>query len=82
MSHSFKKNFVYKDRGNRSKIKRYWKRQENKKVRRLKATLRKSNEYRKIGESWRICDYRFYETKPDGAAGEELNHWEKFYFRK
>lgn len=82
MSRSFKKIFVYKDRSNRSKIKKYWKRQANKKVRRLQGVLRKSNEYRKIGESWDICDYRFYEAKPDDAMGEELNYWKKLYFRK
>lgn len=82
MSRSFKNTPVYKDGSDQSKKRRYWKRQENKKVRKCRAVLGKSNEYRKIGKQWNICDYRFYETKPADAAAEDLDWWKKFYFRK
>lgn len=82
MSRSFKKTPVCKDGSKHSKKKKYSKRQENKKVRKLQAALRKSNEYRKIGEQWNICDYRTYETKPESVTEEEVNWWRKFYFRK
>lgn len=82
MSRSFKKTSVYKDGSDQSKRRKYSKRQANKKVRKWAGTLRKSNEYRKIGEQWDICDYRFYEAEPDRASGEDYARWKKYYYRK
>ena len=82
MSRSFKKTPVYKDGSDKAKKRKYWKRQANKKVRKQQIALGKSNEYRKIGEQWDICDYRFYETKPGSTTDEDYSHWKKYYFRK
>lgn len=82
ISRSFKKTPVYKDGSDRSKTRKYWKRQANKKVRKCRTALKKSNQYRKIGEQWDICDYRFYEKKPDNDKSERHNHWGRYYFRK
>ena len=42
----------------------------------------KSNLYKKGYESWNICDYRFYEDCKDEFNVEDINFWEKWYFRK
>lgn len=85
MGHSYKRNPVYKDgSGARRRIKKYYKKRANKKVRRTNITFRKTNMYRKISETWNICDYRFYvpfslEISEDK---DELNWWKKWYYRK
>ena len=42
----------------------------------------KSNFYKKGYESWNICDYRFYEDCKAEFNVEDINFWEKWYFRK
>ncbi len=42
----------------------------------------KSNLYKKGYESWNICDYRFYEDCKAEFNVEDINFWEKWYFRK
>lgn len=85
MSRSYKRNPVYKDgNSNRRKIKKYYKKQANKKVRRTKISFsRKTNMYRKISETWNICDYRFYVPLFEISENkDQLNWWKKWYYRK
>ena len=82
MSRSYKKSPVYKAGSDRSKARKFRKKRAEQKVRRCQTAFRKSNEYRKIYESWDICDYRFYQRKPDDAQSEELEHWKRYYYRK
>lgn len=85
MSHSYKRNPVYKDgSSNRRRIKKYYKKQANKKVRRTRTAFRKTNMYRKISETWNICDYRFYVPLSLEISENEdkLNRWKKWYYRK
>ena len=42
----------------------------------------KSNLYKKGYESWNICDYRCYEDCKAEFNVEDINFWEKWYFRK
>ena len=42
----------------------------------------KSNLYKKGYESWNICDCRFYEDCKAEFNVEDMNFWEKWYFRK
>uniref|UniRef100_UPI004057A109 hypothetical protein n=1 Tax=Acetatifactor sp. TaxID=1872090 RepID=UPI004057A109 len=84
MSHSFKRTPVYKDRSNRSKIKKFWKRQANKRIRKMGCEFgKKSNSYKKVGvEQWDICDYRFWQSKSINMTEDEKGDWQKYYYRK
>lgn len=42
----------------------------NRKVRRA-AKLSSGSSYKKVHESWDICDYKFYDSSPKGTKG----HW-------
>lgn len=79
MSHSYKKTPVCKD-GNASK--KSGKKMANRKIRRFVGLAGKSNCYKKVCESWDICDYRFYEKCKMGMNAEELDRWKKWYLRK
>lgn len=84
MSRSYKRTPICKD-GNKSK--KFGKRQANKKIRKTAGLSGKSNNYKKIYESWNVCDYRIYSDKIKWFGGEKiekdsLNHWEKWYLRK
>lgn len=79
MSRSYKRNPVYKA------LSKYSKRQANKKVRRTKLTaFRKSNMYRKVYETWDVCDYRFYVpfSSEISKNKDDMNRWRKWYYRK
>ena len=64
MSRSYKHNPFSTVRASNAK---YWKRLANHKVRRCKE-IPKGNGYRKIYESWNICDWTYYESKYVAAA--------------
>lgn len=84
MSRSYKRTPVFKD-GSDSRRKRYSKRWANKKVRSAKLiAFTKSNKYRRMYETWDICDYRFYRPLSLEVAKDrgELNWWKKWYYRK
>lgn len=61
MSRSYKKHPWYKDRSP------YMKNQANRKVRRYKGENLNHKSYRKLFQSWDICDYKF-----DGYGKEEI----------
>lgn len=80
MSRSYKKTPVCKD-GNTSK--KIGKKFANKKVRRTGFLSGKSKRFRKVYETWNVCDYRFFEPKdPNMKDKSEINHWKKWYLRK
>ena len=83
MSRSFKHTPVYKECSDRAKVRKYYKRQANKHVRKNWHLGRKSNDYKKGRyDSWSICDYRFYDTGYDSFSEAEIKHWKKCYLRK
>lgn len=84
MSRSYKHTPVYKDGSENSKVKKYCKRQANKKIRNKPLEYRKkSNDYKKGGvNSWDICDYRFFVPKTVDMSKEDVEHWNKYYYRK
>lgn len=79
MSRSYKKTPVCKD-GNASK--KSGKKMVNRKVRNTVDLAGKSNHYKKVYESWDVCDYRFYEECKIGLNEDELGFWKKWYLRK
>ena len=60
MSRSFKKSLVAKDKNNK-----YNKKSANKKVRRYKNNIANGKAYKKIYESYDICDYIFMTLNED-----------------
>ncbi len=80
MSRSYKNTPVFKPYSRLNS--KWYKRQAGKKVRRADYGLGKSKRYRKIFETWDICDYRFYEVMPDSSETDACEHWKKFYRRK
>lgn len=80
MSRSYKKTPVLKSSSTSSNNRN--KRRANKRVRRAEYGLGKSKRYRKIYETWDICDYRFYVAMPDSSETEDREFWKKFYRRK
>jgi hypothetical protein len=70
MSRSYRKPYV------REEKKKWAKRQANKRVRRCK-NLQDGCRYKKIYNSWNICDYGWYWDKPINDNGE-LKRWKKF----
>ena len=48
----------------------------------MKTLWGKSKAFRKISETWDICDWKFYGERPWNPNREEKNHWEKCYYRK
>lgn len=82
MSRSYKHTPVCTDGCCTSGVKKYWKRKANRKVRRTKGLGRKSKNYKKIYESWDICDYRFYMEKERFEEKGDLMRWKKYYYRK
>lgn len=79
MSRSYKRSPVYTVKGDS----KYWKREANRKVRKAKGLGKKSKMYKKVYESWHICDYRFYIKREHLAECEEdLHKWKKYYYRK
>lgn len=83
MSRSYKCSPVYTCGGKNSRIRKYWKRKANRKVRRTKGLGVKSKSYKKVYESWDICDYRFFMKKEHFIeSAEELEKWKKYYYRK
>ena len=79
MSRSCKKTPVSKGRCKNS---RWAKHAANKRVRRAKTLCGKSKAFRKISETWDICDWKFYRERPWNPNREEKNQWEKCYYRK
>ena len=77
MSRSCKKTPVSKGR---CKNFRWAKRAANKRVRRAKTLWGKSKAFRKISETWDICDWKFYGERSWNPNREEKNHWEKCYY--
>lgn len=59
MSRSYKKNPVSKDSSTYSK---FCKKKSNKRVRRI-PDIPNGNSYKKVWDSWDICDWRHYSTK-------------------
>lgn len=45
-------------------------------------TVGKSKAFRKISETWDICDWKFYGERPWNPNREEKNQWGKCYYRK
>lgn len=82
MSRSYKKTPVLKEGRNKAGSKKYWKKRAHKKERRTKELGNKSNYYRKVYESWDICDYRFFHEKNVDMDADEVLDWEKVYHRK
>lgn len=83
MSRSYKHTPVCTDSWGLSGVKKYWKRIANRKVRRTKEIGRKSKNYKKVYESWNLCDYRFYMEKESYVeTDEDLRRWKKYYYRK
>lgn len=82
LSRSYKKTPVVKDGCNKAGSRKYWKRQAHKKERKTEDLGNKSNNYRKVFDSWNICDYRFYEEKEVGMDEGQHHFWEKWYHRK
>ena len=82
MSRSYKKTPVVKDGCDNAGSRKYSKRRAHKKERKTQDLGNKSNYYRKVFETWNICDYRFYKEKEIGMDEEELQHWKKWYYRK
>lgn len=82
LSRSYKKTPVVKDGCNKAGLRKYQKRQAYKKERKTKNLGNKSNNYRKVFDSWNICDYRFYKEKEIAMDEEEIHSWEKWYHRK
>ena len=81
MSRSYKKTPVIKDSDNTKWVKR----QATKSVRRYKGILAKGSSYKKLFESWNICDYRFYEPWDiDNQIFYENDkkEWSKYYLWK
>ena len=79
MSRSYKRNPIYKA------VSKYGKKLANRKVRRTKLpAFRKSNMYRKVYETWDVCDYRFYVpfSSEISKNKEHMNWWRKWYYRK
>lgn len=68
MSRSCKKTPVSKGRCKNS---RWAKRAANKRVRRAKTLWGKSKAFRKISETWDICDWKFYRERPWNPNREE-----------
>lgn len=80
MSRSFKHTPICTIRARDSK---YWKRKANHKVRKTKGLGVKSNNYKKVYETWDICDYRFYAKKENFVeCADDLKKWERYYHRK
>lgn len=80
MSRSYKHSPIYTARGKKSK---YWKRKANRKVRKTKELGGKSNNYKKIYETWDICDYTSYAKKEKFVeCADGLKIWERCYHRK
>jgi len=84
MSRSYKRTPVYKDGSKNSKNKKYWKRQANRKIRKMYEDQRKkSNDYKKSGiDTWDICDYRFFAQNTEGLSDEEIDNWRRYFYRK
>lgn len=85
MSRSYKRKPVYKDGSSgRRRIKKHDKRRASRKVRRTNTAFRKSNIYRRLSETWDICDYRTYEPFSYEYLEDKelLNWWKKWYYRK
>lgn len=68
MSRSCKKTPASKGRCKNS---RWAKRAANKRVRRAKTLWGKSKAFRKISETWDICDWKFYGERPWNPNREE-----------
>lgn len=68
MSRSRKKTSVSKGRCKNS---RWAKHAANKRVRRAKTLWGKSKAFRKISETWDICDWKFYRERPWNPNREE-----------
>ena len=58
MSRSYKKNVVWTQGQSRSKNRKWWKREANKKVRKYKS-IPNGKSYKRIYDSWNICDWKF-----------------------
>lgn len=83
MSRSYKNSPVCTEGENRAGTRKYWKRLANRKVRKAKSLGMKSKNYKKIYESWDICDYKFYLQKEHFVkCAEDLEKWKKYYHRK
>lgn len=83
MSRSYKHSPVCTCGGKSIGTRKYWKRKANRKVRRTKELGIKSKSYKKVYESWDICDYRFYIKKEHFVAcAEDLEKWKRYYYRK
>ena len=83
MSRSYKHSPVCTCGGNRSGTRKYWKRKANRKVRKTNGLVLKSKNYKKVYESWDICDYRFFTRKKDFVENpKDLEKWKKYYYRK
>lgn len=78
MSRSYKHTPIYTVGGD----KKFWKKQANKKVRNTFGIGMKSNNYKKIYESWHIIDYRFYLEEDSFRNSCGKMQWAKFYYRK
>ena len=73
MSRSFKKSLVAKDKNNK-----YNKRCANKRVRRYDDIISNGKHYKKIYESYDICDYAFMALNEDEVYNECADKHERF----
>lgn len=85
MSRSYKYTPVLKDGGRRGgkkwRSKKWVKRQAGKKVRKTGNLGQKSKIYRRVSETWDICDWRsFCSWNP--TDWDTKSEWEKWYRRK
>ena len=73
MSRSFKKSLVAKEKNNK-----YHKRSANKRVRRYDGDISNGKHYKKIYESYDICDYAFIAINEHEVYDECADKHEKF----
>lgn len=56
---------------------KWGKKQANRKVRRYKGDISSGNEYKKVYDSWEICDYQWSEFKEDVISNFESGQKDK-----
>ena len=73
MSRSYKKSLVAKERNSK-----YHKKSANKRVRRYDGDISNGKHYKKIYESYDICDYAFIAINEDEVYNECVDKHERF----